>query len=211
MNRSRLWTVGAVLVIVALVAGSWFLGVAPRLADARNADQTREQAIALNDAHRQALQALEEQFERRDEIIAGLDKAHRVIPELPEKSEFIAQIAELALDSGVTTTVVTFAEPTAYVPPGGAPEDYTAASNELASGGLYTIPITLNAQGSELATLGFLNGLQLGDRLVMIHTAQFSAGAEGEEPSLTLAGYIFGLSATTVAQTEPQTLATPGS
>lgn len=202
MNRSRLWTVAATVLSIGLLVGTWFIGVAPQLSEAHQADQAREQAIALNNAHRNALLELQAQHERIDEILAELDEVHRVIPELPEKAEFLAQVASMARAAGVETHVVTFSEPTAYVTPGGAPEEYTSAANRFAAGGLYSVAVALSVQGTEAATLRFLDSLQQGDRLVMIHTAQIAEGEGEGEASLNLSGYIFGMSASTVASTE---------
>jgi hypothetical protein len=48
--RNRLWNIVAVMLMVAIAAGGWFLGVDPQLAAARTADEQRETVEAQNEA-----------------------------------------------------------------------------------------------------------------------------------------------------------------
>ena len=202
MNQSRIWTVGAVLLIIGLLAGTWFLGVAPRLTDARDADSAHEQAISLNTMHRQTLAALQADHERLDEIVSELDEAHSVLPELPEVSRHIASLGALARQSGATVSDLTVSPPAAYVPSDDATGEYLAVATELANGGLYVVDVTITARGSESALLNFVAALQAGQRLMLVHDAQLLK-EEDLGPSVSIRAQIFGFSVDSVVTPEP--------
>lgn len=201
MNQSRLWTIGAVLLIFVLLAGTWFLGVAPQLSDAREADDAREQAISLNNVHRQTLAALQEEHERMDEIFAELTETQRVIPEFPDQAKFMAQVDGIASRTGVQVVVISFSLPMAYSVPGNADPETTASATRLAEGGFYVVPFTINVTGSATGVLSFVDALQSGDRLVLAHDVALSS--ESGTSSLTIVGQIFGLSSDTIRVAEP--------
>jgi Tfp pilus assembly protein PilO len=80
MNNPRFATLLAVLVVVALVAGTWFLGIAPRLAEAATANTDRETVEAQNRAHQAELDRLLELNDRLPELQAELAEIRTAIP-----------------------------------------------------------------------------------------------------------------------------------
>lgn len=207
MNQSRVWTVGAVLLIVALLAGTWFLGVAPRLSDARDADTAQEQAVSLNNIHRQTLAALQVDHERMDEILEELDYAHAIIPELPQQDEFVALVGEIARRSGVIVTDLSFTAAARYEAPDGASGEYLATATRLADGGFYVIPVTIEIEGSLNAVATFLGVIQSVERFVLPHDVQV-LNEEGVG-TMTIKGQLFGLSADTISAPEPTATPAP--
>lgn len=196
MNQSRVWTIGAVLLIVALIVGTWFLGVAPRLGDARDADAAREQAVAVNNIHRQTLSDLKADFDRIDEIILELEEARSVVPDVPEVSGYVASLHGTARQTGATVQELSVALPVAYQPAADAAGEYLAAANELAAAGMFVIDLTVEATGSQTALLNFISALQAEQRLVLVHDAQLMEEEGGYRASIR--AQMFGLSAATV-------------
>lgn len=196
MNQSRLWTIGAVVLIFALLAGTWFLGVAPRLSDARDADNSLAQTVTLNNAHRQTLASLQAEHERLDEIRAELEEAHSVIPETPKQDEVLRAIDEMARRTGVVITNLTFQTAAHYVAPDEAPAEFLAAAQELISAGLFVIPVTIELSGSDSALLSFMSALQSSQRYFHVHQGEILN--EEESGILTIQAELFGINSTVV-------------
>lgn len=192
MNQSRLWTIGATLLIVALLAGTWFLGVAPRLSDARDADTAREQAVTLNNMHRQTLAALQADHERKDEILAELAEAHSVVPETPEPTALLTSLDAMARQAGVRITNLSFQGAALYVTPDEAPAEFLSAANELVAAGLYVIPASIEATGSSASLLNFIAALQSNQRYLHVHQGQILTNDDGS--TLTISAELFGIS-----------------
>lgn len=193
MNQSRLWTIGAVLVVIGLLAGTWFIGIAPRLNDARDADTAREQAVTLNSAHRQTLAILQAEHERLDEIRAQLAEARSVIPEDAEHPALMASIDAIARQTGVTVASLALGKINSYEPPDEAPDDFLTTANELVTAGLFVQPLVMSAVGSDISLLNFIAALQANQRFILVHDAQLLS-EEGRLSILSINAEIFGLS-----------------
>lgn len=192
MNQARQWTIGAVLLIVVLLVGTWFLGVAPRLGDARDADAALEQAVTLNNLHRQTLANLQVEHDRIDQIRDELAEAHSVIPEGPEGADVLRTLDRLAVASGVAITNLTFNTMALYTPPDDAPAEYLATANELAGAGLYVIPMSIEVTGSSTALLRFVSEVQTTQRYFHVYNGEM-LNEEGVG-ILTIHAELFGLS-----------------
>lgn len=209
MNQSRLWTVGAVLLIFGLLAGTWFLGVAPRLSEAGEADTARQQAESLNTLHRQTLAALQADFERLEEILDELAEAQTLVPEGQELSAFITEVGELAGRNGVQVTDISFESAAAYEVPDEAEGDYLATATRLAQGGYYVTPVRIDiAVSQRVSVVNFIHSLQTGERLILIHEAEFLSDGIGLGGTVSIKGQLFGLAPDIVPAPEPPPPAT---
>ncbi len=77
MKQNRLIAIGAVLLMVAIPALAWLLGVEPQLRQAGAANADREQAESINAAHEAKLvelQALEDRMDELETELAGLSR-----------------------------------------------------------------------------------------------------------------------------------------
>ncbi|HRN28271.1 MAG TPA: hypothetical protein PK890_01005 [Terrimesophilobacter sp.] len=200
MNSSRLWTIGATLLIFALLAGTWFLGVAPRLTDARDANAAQTSARSMNDPHRATLAALQADHERMDEIQQELAEIQVAIPEYPEVSRFVAELATIATSTGVQVGTLTIGEPLSYIPPILSDPAATETAGTLATSGLYVVPVSVNVLGTHQSALNFVAALQQGHRLLLAHNVAIAESEEGT--TVTIQAQIFGLSTETIPEPE---------
>lgn len=197
MNQSRLWTLGAVLICIALIAGTWFLGVSPRLNDANQANVSRESAIALNNMHRETLQQLKQEHERLDEIVAEIELRQLVIPEDPEIARFYTEMASVASQASATVNSITLGQPTAYVPPA-VPDETATIAGKLSESGLYIIPVSIEIEGGGSdSAFNFIAALQRMPRYILVQNVVVTVET-GQ--SATIQAQIFGLNAATVQQ-----------
>ncbi|WBU37654.1 hypothetical protein [Homoserinibacter sp. YIM 151385] len=137
---NRLWILITAILSVGLLAGGWFIGVAPSLAVAAAADLEREDTVAQNDDLRAQLTELESVEGTMPTLEGELEDLRTAIPAGVSGSSFIAEVNELADKADVTLTSIAIGEPAPYVPPGPPPSTEPEApaegeeSEEAASG-----------------------------------------------------------------------------
>ena len=130
MTKTRWWSAGAVLVMAVLVVLGWFLGIDPRLAEARSADNERVGVEALNATYEQKLVKLEQVDKNLPALTAQLDKLNAALPPDAQVSTLLGQLNALAAESGVELTSITAGVPQRF---GAADETATAAAAPVAA------------------------------------------------------------------------------
>src|SRR5690606_22632990 len=101
MTASRLWTVGAVALIAAILALGWFLGIAPLLAQKAAADAERANVEAQTALQQAQLQIMKTDFENLDEILADLEPLTTSIPPYEGVELFAAYVSGVAGSHGL--------------------------------------------------------------------------------------------------------------
>lgn len=172
---TQLWALITVVVVIALVAGGYFLGVAPLLEQRALAESARQAAAAQN-------QALQSEIARLDEAAEDLDKYQELAAEFAElvpgsvdSQQFIRSLDALAASTGVTITKISIesfipyeapvADPAAEVFEG-APPPFT--DSRINSSNFVIVPIAVTVEGGWFESLGFVHELQFGERLVLL-------------------------------------------
>lgn len=218
MNRSRLWIIGSVLVIVALVALGWFAGISPKLAEARQADTERESVATVNAAHEATLAKLKKLNDSLPELEKELAELRKALPDDAAISTLLGQLNSIAEQNGVQLTSFTAESPAEFaaaVPtpvatdPGDgatapAPTAPSAAGAIIApvaagSSEFVTIPVNVTVVGPALGVAGFIESVQFGDRLLLVTDLSITTDASGGTSSID--GFIYVLRG--AAQTEP--------
>ncbi|NKY10384.1 hypothetical protein [Cellulomonas hominis] len=116
MASRKTWALGAGVVALGLMAGTWFLGVSPALATAA---ETREQtaSVEAQNASLQAkLDALVADSANLPQYQADLEELRLGIPTDPSMATYLRRIDEVAVARGVTVTSVTPGQPSGVVP-----------------------------------------------------------------------------------------------
>ncbi|MCU1585285.1 MAG: hypothetical protein JWM49_1841 [Microbacteriaceae bacterium] len=197
MDRNRLWTIGAVLVMVALVAGGWFLGIQPQVAAAAAADQGRATTNATNATAASLLASLKKDYSDLAPLKTRLATLEESVPSGNGMSSFVSEINSLAGAHGVTVNTITVADPTPYTPPvAPAPTPSASASPspspspsataaapaaptgpaaspqvtnpKITAANFIAIPVTLAISGTYSDVLDVVSGLQSGPRLFLV-------------------------------------------
>ncbi|MEX1079730.1 MAG: type 4a pilus biogenesis protein PilO [Homoserinimonas sp.] len=220
MNAARLWAFGSILVIGALLLGTWFVGVSPRLDEASAANESRATVVAQNTIHSARLVSLEEQFEKLDELRAELEQLRVAIPEGANLPDLISQVNRLASRSGVAVTTMTFADAIPYAPIEDPSQDpqLLAAAESVSPESFFALPLQLAVSGTYADAMAFVRSLQAGERLFLVHDLTLSSGVMSNESvvDLSISGQVFALlnaadvaaAAAATAETAPTTTET---
>lgn len=145
MDKNRMWVIGSVLAMVAVLLLGWVAGIQPQLAAAATADDERSTVEQTNIIQEAALAKLKEDFAGIDALKATLVPLAASVPSGTEAPAFVSQIDALAVAHGVTLAGITMADPVAYtpvVPPAAVAADGTdaAAADAPAAGSAEAVP-----------------------------------------------------------------------
>jgi hypothetical protein len=188
--------------MVAILAVGYFVGVAPKLADASAAAAQVQMADDQNAAEQATVDKLRGEYDNMSSLTAQLASLQLSIPSTPDGNGMVNEISTAASQSGVQFVSITFGEPvpfansapatavpppaTASTPtpaptstaaPAAAPTTGTgtsaATATAPASGVAYTVAVTLQVSGSTSQVMAFDTLLQNGTRLFLATTLGF--------------------------------------
>jgi Tfp pilus assembly protein PilO len=184
MAETRIWKFGTIVVVVALLVGSWFLAISPRLDEASLANANRSDVEQQNLMHEATVASLEKDFEKLDHFEETLAQLRIAIPSGSGLPLLIDQLNSLAAGTGVVIEQLTAGDPTAYVHPpategvdgGGEATEVAAARAAIAPDSLLVVPIGLRVAGTYDQVMSFVDGLQHGERLALVHGLNLTTG-----------------------------------
>ena len=116
MDKSRLWTLGAAVVIVAVVLLGYVLGVMPRLTEANAAREARVAVEAQNAAHEAELVELQRKFAGISALRFQAEELRAAVPAEADVDALIGQLDAIAAGSQVTITAITVTDALPYAP-----------------------------------------------------------------------------------------------
>jgi type II secretory pathway pseudopilin PulG len=212
MNPARIWTLGAVVAIVAIAAGAVGLGVQPQLASAAVADAATIQARSQSGATQVELARLSRLAATQSTLEVTNSKLGSAITGSLRLNTFSQQVRDTAALDGVALVSLSPAAAIAYVPAGAAltPAATTGSkapaaaavtpgqfgkTNPLITAADFTlIPVTVTVSGAEAAAVQFASDVQHMNRLFAVNTVGYTAGtADGAAPTTTISGNIYAL------------------
>jgi Tfp pilus assembly protein PilO len=170
MTETRKWTLGAVLVAIAVLAAGWFLLISPQrstVADLQAQTQAQENA---NSSLQTDIEVLKQQNKDLPEKQAELAELQTQIPAVPQLPTYIRELQDIGEKSGVAFTSVTPAAPTELG--GGSGE---ALTPEM----LAAINVDMVVQGSYFEITKFMNELETASRYTLV--GGYTMGVEEAE------------------------------
>ena len=198
MDKNRVWVLGSVLVMVAILTLGFVLGIQPQLKSASAANTNRAAVATINAEQALVLAQLKEDFEGIDAVRAELAPLTLSVPSGTEMPAFVTQLSELAAQSQVTLTAITVADALAYAPvvapvaaPAEVPAEGAATASEpvpaeaaaalvttagvppvtdsrISATSFASLAVQITIKGDYNRVLDFVNGLQTGARLVLV-------------------------------------------
>ncbi|KGJ82348.1 hypothetical protein GY21_00835 [Cryobacterium roopkundense] len=195
MDKNRLWVIGAVLVIGAVVVLGWGLGISPKLTELRAYEAERDTTMAQNAVYEAQIVALKAQFEDIDALRDDLSDVQLAVPGAAEIPGLVTQLTAIAATSQVVVSAFTPndaqaydpallavtapVEPSTTVPAPTTGAGAVAVADAVAvaeptvdpritATNFVAIPISITVDGPYDNVLDFVSGLQYGQRLVMV-------------------------------------------
>lgn len=184
MKNNRIWFLGTVIVVAAIVALGWLLGISPKLAELTASEREVAAAEAVNADEYNKLLELKKEFENIDEVRDELKDLQISIPDTDGLSDFIRQINALAAQYGVTVKTINTDTATEFDLPENAvvlDKDGKPVPAPPLPKNFVRIPISIEIEGNPDAVFNFVHGLQTGERLFL--ATKFGLIVDEEEPS----------------------------
>ena len=186
MKSIRPWAFGAAIVVIAVVALGWVLGISPKLGEVAAGNEALAAVNAENAQHQADLITLQEQFENIDVLREQLDALQAGVPADVGLPDFIRQVNTLAAVSGVTIPKLTTSDAAAFTAPTSIGTMLDAEGNVVqlpaAPANLITVNIVISITGSWSGILKFSEGLQEGERLFLVTDLGLAPNPGGPTP-----------------------------
>jgi Tfp pilus assembly protein PilO len=191
--NNRIWVLATAILVVAILALGWLLGVAPRLAEVAASSEQIVAAEAQNALLEADIADLKKKFEEldlsRDEIL----EIRKALPPHADEADFLRIISELAVGSGVSVGNILINDPAGFVPgafaESGGP--VVEISPLVTAENLLTIPITVSVLGDLAQVLKFVGTLQDSERITTIDALNVAYESATGLYSTTLNGFIY--------------------
>ena len=187
MNTNRIWVLGSVVIIVVILAATWFLGVSPQLATAALSTSDRVAVEAQNTVAQSTVASLKAQYENIDELTAELDAARVGMPSAKNQSPLLRDIGTYAKAAKVKVVSVSFQDPTPYIDGQSLDPELAGALGLVSSANFLVIPIELTVKGDYSKVMSFVDKLQHGDRIVLVHDLGMGEGGLGASDEVSIA------------------------
>ncbi len=172
---TRVWGLITVVVVIALVAGGYFVGVSPLLQQRAQAETARQAAADQNrllEAEISRLEKASKDLDKYQELVTDFEQ---LVPTSVQSQRFIRTLDALAAANGVTITRIGIdnfipyqapvADPSVEVNEA-APPPYS--DSRITDENFVIVPFSLTVEGGWLESMNFVRQLQLGDRLVLL-------------------------------------------
>jgi len=185
-SSNRLWVIGSMLLIIVIGALGWILGISPQLEAARAADAQVGEVEAQNSVLEIDLIALKEQFGRIDEYRGELNALRREIPLTASMQDFLPQLQNSAVATGVTIVDMTTEAASIFLPVEGS----LAAATGIDPSTVGYIPMTITVAGARENVLAFVQSLQSGNQRLTLISDLNAVAQEGGDLT-QLSGAIF--------------------
>ncbi|MFC5928103.1 hypothetical protein D6T64_10370 [Cryobacterium melibiosiphilum] len=195
MPINKILTYLATFVVAMILLLSGVLVILPRVEATVAAHAETDAVKVANELTRAQIDELADQYDDIDTLRSELAELRAAIPTTVDLPEFLLQLDELAAQNGVTIGSVSLGDPipqalTAAVDPAAAVPAASAApaapaADAAAAGPFATISLSLSVTGGSSGVLGFVNGLQQGERMVSVTAFNTSFSTEADAASGT--------------------------
>ena len=200
MNKNKLWTIGAVIVMVAVIAGGWVIGIQPQLAAVASANQNRANVEVQNATNEALLARLKRDYEGIDGLKNQLGILRTAVPADAEMSTFVTELNGLANTHGITVKSITVTDAKPYtpatMPSNGTPQAGVTTNPKITSANFVVIPVQFSITGTYAKVLDFVHDVQTGPRLFLVSTlsstgsTHSTGGAAAKTASATASGTV---------------------
>ncbi|NMO50883.1 type 4a pilus biogenesis protein PilO [Actinoplanes sp. TBRC 11911] len=174
MRRTdQVWLAGGLVLILALIAGGWFLFISPKFGEADDvdaeADTAQSQLIKLNKENA----ALDQEEKKKATYVAQLKVKQTALPTRYDMPAFVRQLQDTGTKWDVNITQLGVGSPVSSVSVPSAVE----------------LPITLTADGDAADLTKFLTALQSGSRAVLVKSVAITSDTTSTQASILISAF----------------------
>lgn len=195
MNANRIFALGTVIVIAAVLGLGWLVGLSPLLTAAELADQERIAVEQTNQSQQATLASMKADFERLDEIEDELAALRVEIPNEVDSDSIYALLAGYQVGIPTMVETITTGEAIPYGQLTDDPDAQPAEGAETAGvaqfDGLYTVPVTITFPKGTVANeiIAFAGAMQNGPRIFLVTSITRPSTSDGSAGTIT--AYMF--------------------
>ncbi|WP_127782041.1 hypothetical protein [Rhodococcus sp. X156] len=169
----RVWIGGGALLAVVVLALGWVVLVGPQLSSASDLDQQAQSAETQNMVLQNKVRKLEAASKDMDGLNKELQDARAALPITSGMPDFTRQVEDQARSAGVVVFSIVAGAPT-LAGAGAAPA--TSNAPVTAAGNLFSVPVTLVADGALPNHRAFVAAIEGGPRAALIDSVGFGPG-----------------------------------
>ena len=198
-SSTKLWIIGSMLLIVAIVAMGWFLGVSPKLAEAATAGQQQSEAEAQNVVHESEIAVIKKQFDQLPALKSQLAVLRAAVPDGSGMSAFLDELHALEQQNQVTLTDFKTGDGQPYTPVKGTVGTVSTTNPLITPDNFVAIPVSVTVSGDNANIMRFVDGVQTGERLFLVTSLKLdqdqtdTAATKKAAPPATFKATISGL------------------
>ncbi len=185
MTRSRIWTLGTVGVVIAVLVGGWFLLVSPTRAKAADIEQQTASQESANAQLASRIEQLKVQAQDLPAQEAKIAEFRQKIPAGPQLPSFIRQLSGIAKESNVVLVSMEPSTPAALtVQTGGATTTTTDDSGTVTLSGSTTatplqyVAAKVTVRGGYFNTEQFFAKLEKLERAFLVTGFDITGGSD---------------------------------
>ena len=167
-TNTRLWIIGSMLLVVAILAMGWFLGVSPRLSEAATAGHQQTVAEAQNVVHEREVAVIKKQFDQLPALKSQLAILRAAVPEENGMSAFLDELHALEQQNQVSLTDFTAGDGQPYTPVKSTTLTASTTNPLVTPENFVAIEVGVTVTGNDANIMRFIDGVQTGDRLFLV-------------------------------------------
>jgi Tfp pilus assembly protein PilO len=186
MDKNRLWVVGAVSLMVGVIAAGWLVGISPELAAVANANQDRANVVVQNGVNEALLAKLKRDYIGIDDLKKQMAVLQIAVPTSAQMSTFVKELNMLAATHQVLVKSISVSDAKPYTPappeaatPGSpAPKAVVMTNPKITAANFVVIPVQFSVTGVFAKVLDFVHDVQGGPRLFFAATLSSTSSAQ---------------------------------
>ena len=167
-TNTRLWIIGSMLLVIAILAMGWFLGVAPRLSEASTAGHQQTVAEAQNVVHEREIAVIKKQFDQLPALKSQLAVLRAAVPAGNGMSAFLDELHALEQQNQVSLTDFKAGDGQPYTPVKSTTLTASTTNPLVTPDNFVAIQVGVTVTGDDANIMRFIDGVQTGDRLFLV-------------------------------------------
>ena len=188
MKTRNLWTIGGVLLMLAIVVTTVFTGILPTYTAATQIDELAKNQEAQNILQGEFLAGLQNKSHSKEDLAIALSEKQQLMPTKLNAVEFVHGVNAIAASTGVTLRNVSVSQPRLFVAPTSVSgsSSVSGAQASVAQGHLFVANSTIEVSGSLVQLANFADQLRTAKRYAQINSVAMPDLLQTKAGAITL-------------------------